>query len=149
MGAEPWYYFVPYQKDVNKALQELRQQEFLAGRYYPASDFPFSIAENLSVSKTQHNSISEAIKGAGETGTQSILDIQEVVEYRELCKVAPLSIEEQMECFSTLFPTRQILVDQKKMWEVFDLLDRGEAVYCIVYDAEYPKEIFFAGYSFD
>lgn len=148
MGAEPWYYFVPYQKDINKALQELRQQEFLAGRYYPASDFQQKM-EDLSVSKAQHNSISEAIEDAGETGTQSILDIQEVSEYPEPCKVAPLSTEEQIECFGTEFPTHKMLVDEKKIWEVFDLIERGEALYCVVYDAEYPKEIFFAGYSFD
>jgi hypothetical protein len=40
MGAEPWYYFVPYQPDINRALLELRQREFEAGRYNPAQWFP-------------------------------------------------------------------------------------------------------------
>lgn len=33
MGREPWDYFTPYQEDLEKALAELRKQEFLAGRY--------------------------------------------------------------------------------------------------------------------
>jgi hypothetical protein len=36
MGAEPWFYFVDYQSDINQCLQELRQREFKAGRYNPA-----------------------------------------------------------------------------------------------------------------
>jgi hypothetical protein len=34
MGASCWAYFVAYQSDVGKALQELRQEEFRKGKYY-------------------------------------------------------------------------------------------------------------------
>lgn len=40
MGGHPWWYLVPYEKDVAKSLGTLRQQEFEAGRYNPAEDFP-------------------------------------------------------------------------------------------------------------
>ena len=33
MGATDWSYFVPYQKDINKALQELRKEVFKEGQY--------------------------------------------------------------------------------------------------------------------
>jgi hypothetical protein len=33
MGGDPYWYAVPYQQDTDKALQELRQREFDAGRY--------------------------------------------------------------------------------------------------------------------
>ena len=37
MGADPWWYYVKYQEDIEDALQDLRQREFIAGRYYPAT----------------------------------------------------------------------------------------------------------------
>ena len=39
MGAEPYWYFVKYQPDVAAALEQLRQREFKAGRYNPATPF--------------------------------------------------------------------------------------------------------------
>ncbi len=32
MGGHCYYYFVPYEEDINSALQTLRKQEFEAGR---------------------------------------------------------------------------------------------------------------------
>jgi hypothetical protein len=150
MGAEPWYYFTPYQKDVDKALQELRQKEFLAGRYYPVIEsLEFPIAENSPSLGAQHSSIEEAIEDAGETGTCSILDIQNVGVELEPCQAALLSAEEQVECFGTDRPTHKLLIDEGHIWEIFDLLERGEAIYCLVYKDDEPEEILFAGYSFD
>ena len=37
MGAHPWFYVVPYQSDIRKAMLELREREFRAGRYNPAA----------------------------------------------------------------------------------------------------------------
>jgi len=34
MGASNWAYFVPYQVDINKALQDLREDVFNSGNYY-------------------------------------------------------------------------------------------------------------------
>jgi len=34
MGASGWSYFVPYQPDIQKALQELREVVFQRGGYY-------------------------------------------------------------------------------------------------------------------
>ena len=40
MGAEPWDYFVPYENDIQAALDKLRQREFRAGRYRGSEDHP-------------------------------------------------------------------------------------------------------------
>ena len=37
MGAHPYWYFVKYQSNLQKALDELRDREFKAGRYNPES----------------------------------------------------------------------------------------------------------------
>lgn len=34
MGASEWDYYVPYQEDLNAALQQLRREVFEAGEYY-------------------------------------------------------------------------------------------------------------------
>ena len=39
MGGHPCYYVVPYENDINHALQALRQREFEAGRYNPVVRF--------------------------------------------------------------------------------------------------------------
>jgi hypothetical protein len=45
MGGHPWWYLVPYEKDVAKSLEALRQREFKAGRYNPAEDFPSCVRQ--------------------------------------------------------------------------------------------------------
>ena len=45
MGADPYWYFVPYEPDIESALQKLRRREFEAGRYNPvikSMRFPLS-----------------------------------------------------------------------------------------------------------
>jgi hypothetical protein len=39
MGASGWSYFVPYQSDIEQALQELRQAVFERGAYYKPAEF--------------------------------------------------------------------------------------------------------------
>ena len=36
MGANPYFYFTPYQENIQRALDQLREQEFRAGHYDPA-----------------------------------------------------------------------------------------------------------------
>ena len=43
MGASPYWYVVPYNPNVDAALEELRQREFRAGRYNPVDPFRFII----------------------------------------------------------------------------------------------------------
>ena len=66
MGAEPWQYFVTYQPNLQGALENLRQQEFRAGRFRGSELKPATIEE--------------AFENMDADGTASILDIERVAD---------------------------------------------------------------------
>jgi hypothetical protein len=132
MGAEPWDYFVPYEPDIQAALEKLRQREFRAGRYRGSEDDPATIEE--------------AIENMDADGTGSILDMMSVGETPDYFKVAPMPSEVQRRLFGTDKPTRQMIERNHDFWED---IERGQGVYIIAYKEEKPSEIFFGGYSFD
>ena len=79
MGANPYWYFVPYEADFDAALQKLRAREFQSGRYNPVTPFQkFPVDMSVPVLGAQHGSIEEVIDTADESGTRSILDISAV-----------------------------------------------------------------------
>lgn len=133
MGAEPWDYFVPYEDDVQAALDKLREREFLAGRYRGSDDGP--------------ESIHEIREWRDEDGTGSILDITAVAEEPDFCTAAPLSREELIDLFGTDRPTRRLI--EQHLSDVYENIDRGQGVYIVAYEGDKPSEIFFGGYSFD
>ena len=132
MGAEPWLYFTPYQRNVDAALDELRQQEFAAGRFRG--------------SELEPGSIEEAMENADADGTGSILDIMIVSTEPDFCAVAPLSKDEIVAIYGTDHPTREI-VDMRH--DFYENSERGQGVYFIIYKDGQPHELCFAGYSFD
>jgi hypothetical protein len=132
MGAEPWDYFVPYEPDIQAALEKLRQREFRAGRYRGSEDDP--------------ETIEEVIENMGADGTGSILDMMSVGETPDFFKVAPMPAEVQRRLFGTDKPTRQMIERNHDFWED---IERGQGVYIIAYKEDKPSEIFFGGYSFD
>lgn len=142
MGAEPWVCSVAYQPDILAALEAARAQEFAAGRY------------NILDESHPPSTIEEAVEQAAESGTASVLDMIGVVETPHeidaesphYCMVAPLSPEQLQELYGTDKPTKAQIDGQVGF---FDWIDRGLGVYLIAYDGETPKEIVFAGYSFD
>ena len=143
MGASGWSYFVPYQEDVGKALEELRQREFEAGRYnrldeyWPEKRMPVSIDELMEWNETE--------------GTHSIIDIFWGVADEpgtdNFAMATPLSTDELMEFFGTQQPTHAMIVEHED--EVMDYRSRWEATYVIVYKDDQPDEIFFTGFSGD
>ncbi|HKR01237.1 MAG TPA: hypothetical protein VJT09_11220 [Pyrinomonadaceae bacterium] len=147
MGGHPWFYFVPYEEDINAALQALREHEFRAGRYNPAEDFPeFPITAESPAPGAQHDSIEEAIEEADADGTRSILDMMAVADSPDFGVVAPLPAEDLIDLFGTDKPMREMIEESD---ELHDKLERGQGVYIISYKDERPSEIFFAGYSYD
>ena len=71
MGGESWFYFVPYQADIDSALQALRRREFQAGRYNPVMPLPdFPVDAGVPGPGAQHDSIEEAITDADADGTR-------------------------------------------------------------------------------
>jgi len=147
MGGEPWFYFVPYQADIGRALQGLRTREFEAGRYNPVTPFPeFPVAAHAPSPGAQHASIEEAIEAADADGTRSILDIERVSDDPDYGVISPLSEDDLVELFGTSTPTREMIESNE---DLFENIDRGQGIYIVAYRDGQPSEIFFAGYSFD
>lgn len=150
MGAHPWFHLVPYQKDVRRAMLELRDREFRAGRYNPVMPFPHMHGNEAP--GAEHDSIDEAREDAEEDGTRSILDMEDIADEPtdpdgdpQFCLVAPLSPEQLEELYGTTQPTREMVENLAFLEDI----ERGTGVYVIVYDNGKPSEICFAGYSFD
>ena len=142
MGAEPWVCSVPYQPDILAALEAARAQEFAAGRYsMDDEDHPPATIE-------------AAREEAAESGTASVLDMIGVIETPHeidaespnYCMVAPLKPAQLQELYGTDKPTKAQIDGEVGF---FEWIDRGTGVYIIAHDGETPKEIVFAGYSFD
>jgi hypothetical protein len=161
MGGHPYWYVVPYESDINAALQKLRHREFEAGRYNPVISFPeFPIGPNSPAPGRQHTSIEEAIGSADADGTRSILDMMRGVLPRPYkvdpnpaniddlpyAGVSPLTGSDLISFFGDARPSREAVEKFGPLWE---RLERGTAVYVVLYSNGEPHEIFFAGISFD
>ncbi|HEX8795865.1 MAG TPA: hypothetical protein VF765_33175 [Polyangiaceae bacterium] len=148
MGGHPYWYFVPYESDVQHALDTLRAREFKAGRYNPVIPFlefgdPAFLQQQPGA---KHGSIDEALEASAEDGTRSILDISRVSDSPDFCAAAPVPPDQLREFFGTERPTHEMLPGSG---DLFESIDRGHCVYVVVYEGDRPKELFFAGYSFD
>ncbi len=150
MGAEPWHYFVPYQNDIGRALSELRQKEFEAGRYNPVQPFPcFPPGPETPDPGAHHASIEDAVWAGEADGTRSILDMNRVgcdPDDSDLGVVSPVAEETLQVLFETIQPTRAMV---EGGLEVMQTVERGHGIYIFVYRDGSPAEIFFAGYSYD
>lgn len=147
MGAHPYWYIVKHQPDVKKALDELRDREFKAGRYNPVMPFVmFPIDPHGTSPGAQHASIEEAMEDAAEDGTRSILDIHAVGEEPDFCTACPLSKEVLKSLYGTDQPSRALV---ESNMDFLEDVERGHCVYIVLYKNGAPDEILFAGYSFD
>jgi hypothetical protein len=147
MGAHPYFYFVQYQADADKALRGLRQREFAAGRYNPVMPFPdFPVTANSPAPGAEHDSMEEAMEAGAEDGTRSILDLQTVGDEPNFCVACRLPEETVLDLYDTTEPTREMI---ERNMGFLDDLERGHGIYAVVYKNGKPDEMFFAGYSFD
>jgi len=153
MGADPYWYFVPYEADLDAALQKLRLREFQAGRYNPVTPFQtFPIDPSEPAPGAMHDSIEQVMEECDESGTRSILDIAQVAlapfdgSGMRYFTAFPLDPSDVQDLFGTSKPTREQVETNQRMW---DRIDRGSAVYTVIFDKGEPHEIFFGGYSFD
>lgn len=147
MGAHPYWYFTRYDADVDAALQKLRRQEFEAGRYNPVMRFiGFPLDPATTSPGPRHASRDQARAAADAEGTRSILDIDAVGDASDFGIAAPLDDAALEDLFGTTEPTHEIV---ESNLDVFDQIERGQAIYIVVYRDGKPDELFFAGYSFD
>jgi hypothetical protein len=149
VGAHPYWYFVPYDPDVQRALGALREREFAAGRYNPVVRRPVFGAPDRGRFAPAHPNIADALADAARSGegTRSILDIDHVSQDREAGAAAPLPEDVVIDLFDTVRPTHEAV--EAQLGDIFGILDRGECVYLRIYDDERPAELLFAGYSYD
>jgi hypothetical protein len=150
MGGHFWAYTVPYQQDIRRALEALREQEFRAGRFWQPDEVQpgfFGPLLGRGPSKPRRPvSIAEALKISDATGTRSILDMERVTDTPELGAVSPLRPEDLRQLFGTERPTLEAI---EKSDEFIDRLDRGQGVYIVLYQQDNPERIYLAGYSHD
>lgn len=147
MGAEPYWYFTRYEPDVDAALQKLRRREFEAGRYNPVlPSIEFPIEADAPAPGAQHASIDQAREDAAEDGTRSILDIDGISDSPDFGVAAPLDPSALEDLYGTTEPTHKMV---EEGLDIFDQIERGQAVYIVVYRKGKPDELFFAGYSYD
>jgi hypothetical protein len=146
MGAELWYYSVPYVDDVAGALSALREREFRAGRYNPAESFPCFPVDVSHAPGCRHASIDAAREAADADGTRSILDIDRLGERPDFGVASALSDDELEDLFGTTTPSAEDIMDCD---ELFDQIERGQGVYVTAYEKGRPAQIIFLGYSYD
>ena len=139
MGSEAWHYFTLYQGEVRRSLQELRQQEFAARRFYH-SEIP-------------SETIEQAITNADAAGTASILDIEDISDGPAFCRAWPVPEEVLRNVFGTAKPERLAVEHAWEHSEAFEdyfvEVDRACACYIVLYQGGSPTEVFFAGWSAD
>jgi hypothetical protein len=146
MGVHPYWYIVAYDPDLEGVLEKLRQQEFRAGRYNPVMPvIEFPITPQSPSPGPQHSSIEEAFEAADADGTRSILDISRIADEPDFCTASPLGDDVVEGLFGTSQPSRAAVEANMDLFEV----ERGQAIYIVLYDRGQPTEVMFAGCSFD
>ena len=147
MGAHAYWYFTNYDPDHEAALQSLRRREFLAGRYNPVLRFiDFPIDASGPSPGAKHASITQAIQAAGADGTRSILDVERTGPDPDFGVAGRLDDATLIDLYDTTEPTHEVV---EATLDVLDSIDRGQAIYIVVYRGGQPDELFFAGYSYD
>ena len=144
MGGHAYFYFVPYQSDINAALQELREREFLAGRYNPAVPFPSENGDQATGAK--HPSIRAALAASDMDGTRSILDLDRVSTLPEDGAVSPVDDSILIDLYGTAQPTRAMIEEDDGFLEE---IERGQGFYVVTYQGGIADQIYFGGCSYD
>lgn len=147
MGASSWDYYVPYQQDLNTALEELRCEVFRGGDYYwvrggdwlPEEERrprPGTLDELWADEWTQHS------------GTHSILDvfrIQREDEEPEPFAVQPVTAAEAVAAAGTERLRRQHVPSIQNLAR-----ERWYGRCAVLHDGQgIPQEIYFWGWSGD
>jgi hypothetical protein len=162
---------VPYQADLDTALQELRRQVFARGDYFKVWDesgperrvaLAAELAEMAEMmgasidegaierlaSGADPGSIDEALMWSMDSGTHSVLDVAVVQDEPAPGAVTPMGTVAMMDLFGTAEPTSTII--EGKLGAVCEgISDRWAAVAIVGYAGGAPESIFFVGVSGD
>lgn len=164
MGASGWSYRVPYQTDVQAALDSLRADVFARGVYekpwemFPemrgdlADEIESYGADPASVARLRAGeppaSIDEAIEWSTTEGTHSVLDTPTVGSSPEFGVLTAVDPARLAEIVGSTEP------DAEALWAARDDLDelveeRWEGYYAVGYNGGAPSTIVFFGVSGD
>lgn len=147
MGAYPYWYLIPYEENLNDALDKLRMREFKAGRYNPVIPFPtYPITDDSESPGPQHSDINQPLNESDNDGTRSILDLTSVSDRDDHCVARIPSKEELIRFFGTDKPDIETIQNNS---DFFDSIERGKGLCIVVYENDQPNDLFFVGYSFD
>lgn len=147
MGASEWDYCVPYQEDLNSALQQLRREVFEAGDYYWVYGAEWRPEAERKPRPQTLEELWEA-EWVHYAGTHSILDVFVVLgpdDTPDDNTVEPVTAEEALELVGTEKLTRAHVPD-------FDVFPRSRWVgrCAVLHDDEgKSQEIRFWGHSGD
>ncbi len=113
MGASEWDYYVPYQEDLDAALQELRREVFEAGDYYWVNGDKWLAKDSTEPLPRSLDELwdDELVQ---EAGTHSILDIVRVLgpdDTPDYQTVEPVTDAEARELLGTEVLTRAHVKD--------------------------------------
>jgi hypothetical protein len=137
-GSQLWEYCVPYQPDMTKVLEQLKDREFKAGRFHR--------------SELKPKNYDEAIRNADAAGTRSIIDIDKVSAQREIWAISPVPAAKLQELFGTAKPKHAMIENASKelsreFYVFLETYERGSGLYIVIYDGDRPSEIYIAGWS--
>lgn len=139
MGASAWHYVTKWEPDLNAALARAQEETLRAGSYgLPRRQV--NLPRNATV-----EDVRDAYAEAG--GSASVLDVRAIESEPGPEVAGPFSEDVMLDLFGTLKPTRPAVMG--KLWEILELVGRGETACVVMYEAGDPKEILFAGYTAD
>ena len=150
MGASGWDYVVPYQPDLQAALDDLRRQVFAGGDYISPVTWGLTPPESVEA-LAQREYYREFM---GDNGTHSVIDVLEVVPYDDgeqgFATVCAFTDDEYTDCFGTTRPTHADW-DRFRINPVAQeyLASRWTGRAMILWSGDTPSEIAFWGYSGD
>lgn len=173
MGASGWEHFVPYQADINAALQKIRNEIFERGDYFKLDHSDLRAMSEDEVRKKfegidpdifeiyiddwrmvkrlhEPDTMEHLLEWNIEAGTHSIIDIYKgVSEQPQFGTVSPLTDAQLIENFGTAYPTHQQIETSSLQETLPNFRERWEGIYIIVYENDVPVEICFTGFSGD
>lgn len=150
MGASEWEYVVPFQADLQAALDDLRRQVFAAGEYVSPVTWGLAAPESVEALAQQER----YWQFMGENGTHSIIDVLKVVPYdmgeQDFATVCAFTDDEYEDYFGSAHPTRADW-DRFRADPVFGeyVAERGTGRAMVLWADDAPSEIAFWGYSGD
>lgn len=147
MGASDWDYYVPYQEDLDAALQELRDRAFRGGDWFWAYEGDL-VPEEKRRPRPSTEEEMWAQEWQQHSGTHSILDmirVQREDEEPEICTVRPVTAEEARRTTGTERLTRAHVPEIRNLAR-----ERGYGRCAVLHGADgKPEEIYFWGWSGD